>query len=153
MKYTIRKLGFLLLIAAAIATPWIITEVERRTTTDPHIIMAREIAEFPSGGINVVNVFQAVNDLDKVIVLLHIPDYPDWASKDRENLKRFVLNIVRGTRYQRVDVAIGWDYTAETLRVQGMWVCEGLFAADCEWSKTNIAIKPSFIKWPKEGRP
>ncbi len=153
MKFFLRKIAFLLLLGAAVATPWIIAEVERRTTSDPHILMAREIQQFPIPGVNVLNMFQNTNDLNHVITILHIPRYPDWTGKDRENLKRFILQIVRGTEYRTVDIVIGWDYNVEAMRAQGIWKCAELSTNSCEWEITNVSIKQEFIKWPKEGRP
>ena len=152
MKFFLRKIGFLLVLGLLAATPWIIAEVERATTTNPHILMAREIATFPIS-VNVLNVFLRPESSDHLVVLLHIPKYPDWTGKDRENLKRFILQIVRGSRYTKIDIAIGWDYTAETMRAQGAWKCSELSTTSCEWLKPNAVIKPEFIKWPKEGRP
>ena len=153
MKFFLLTQGFLLVLAALAATPWIIGEVERRTTVDPHIIMAREIQQFPIRGVNVISVFQNPNDANHVLTIMHIPSYSEWAGKDRENLKRYVLQIVRGTEYQKVDIIIGWDYNVEAMRAQGIWKCTELSTTSCEWELANSPIKSNFIKWPKQGRP
>lgn len=153
MKYTIRKLGLILVLVLLGAAPFAKAEYDRRTTTDPFILMAREIEDFSPGEVDVINVFQSANDLNQLVVLLNIPSMPDWPKTKPENLKRYVLQVIRGSRYNKVLIGIGWDYPAENLTVQGIYICTELKTDSCSWELTSTKILPDFVKWPGIGRP
>ncbi|HDZ14770.1 MAG TPA: hypothetical protein ENH60_07710, partial [Pricia sp.] len=65
MKYTIRKLLFLLVIVAMVASPFAVQKYNSMTTIDPYILMAREIEAFPSGGVDVL-IVEDVEDVPSV---------------------------------------------------------------------------------------
>ncbi len=152
MKYTLRKLAMLLVVGLLIASPALYSAYERATTTDPFILIAREIEAYPAP-VDVINVVVAPNDINELIVLLWIPDMPNWAATENENLKRYILQVIRGTKYTKVAIGIGWNYTIKTMRIDGIWICPELKTASCEWNTSTIKILDEFMVWPGIGRP
>ena len=155
MKYTIRKLLFLLVLGAMVATPFAYTEYKSLTTTDPFILMARDIRQFRKGGINVLTVQENPGLADGITTVLYIRDYPDWSVRqDHPNFNQHVLQAIAKYDYTGVVMAIGWDFPPDQFRVQGAWVCEELRRSSCTYeSVPSIILKPEFIQWPKEGKP
>ena len=153
MKYTIRKLAMLLVVGLLIASPALYSAYERATTKDPFILIAREIEAYPTPGVDVINVVVAPNDINELVVLLWIPDMPNWSTTENENLKRYILQVIRGTRYNKVAIGVGWNYTIKTMRIDGIWVCSELKTASCEWSTSTVRVSDEFLVWPGIGRP
>lgn len=153
MKYVIRKLGLLLVVGLLIASPAIYKAYDRATTKDPFILIARDIEAYPTPGVDVINVVAAPNDLNELIILIWLPDMPNWSATENENLKRYILQVLRGTRYTKVTIGIGWNYTIKTMRIDGVWQCTELKTASCTWDTSTVRVSDSFLVWPGIGRP
>ncbi|MEK0324771.1 MAG: hypothetical protein QQN63_03625, partial [Nitrosopumilus sp.] len=58
MKYKIRKLVFILVLLALLASPFAIAEYRSQNTNDPFILMARDIERgFQSGEVDILAIF------------------------------------------------------------------------------------------------
>ena len=154
-KYLIRKLVFILLIVAIIASPFAYLEYKSQTTTDPYILMAREIEDFELGGVDVLALKDHPNIPNGLTLLTYIEDFPNWTvRKDQENFKRHVTDIVRDYDYDAVVIIVGWDYPPKQFRAQGAWVCLELRASACEWDFIpGQTVPQEFITWPGIGKP
>lgn len=155
MKYTLRKLGLVVFLALLVASPFLKVEYDRRTTTDPYILMAREIENWRLGEVDVIKMFSP-GPSDGVLTLVFIENFPTWSDNDRENFKRAVLHIVRenGT-FKTMVIAMGWNYTPKTMRIQGIYACDELRAGSCTYDSVfpSIPVKPEDLMWVKIGRP
>ncbi len=160
MKYTIRKLVFLLVLSALIATPFGIQEYRSLITTDQYILMAREIEAFPPGGVDVL-IVEDVEDVPSVEngvgVSLVIEQYPHWSERILENFNRQVMDAVRVYEYDEVVMLIGqWDVPADTVLVDWRITCTNIRVLRpdmCEAILLSGTLPPSFLKWPGIGNP
>ncbi len=155
MKYTIRELGFLVFLALLIASPLIKMEYDKRTTTDPFILMAREIEDFLSGEVDVITVEEDQNLPNTLTVIVFIEEYPKWSQTAVENFKRYVLQVTREHDYDSLLIVYGWNYSAKKYRVQGTHLCLELKTKSCVWQSVipGVPIETDFIKWPGIGNP
>lgn len=156
-KFIVRKLVFVLALALLAASPILIHEYKMSVTTDPFILMAREIEAYEVSGVDVIDVDVPENSPELLRVLVQIEDWPKWSErKDRENFKRLVLQIARENGYESLAIHIGWGYPAKEIRVQGTVFCPELSIHVCEWQYPPggpMRIPEEFIKWPGIGKP
>ncbi len=158
-KYTARKLVFVGIVILLVFSPFVVPRGmvmwEEIQNPDPFKAMARYIESFEKGGVDVLTVFD-IPDSDKgLAVLTYIEDYSDtWTSKDKENFTRWNLNVVRENGYERLELAIGWDYPPPNMRMQGVVVCPEPRAAAClDLQRVNIVVRPEFLEWFGIGNP
>lgn len=155
LKYTLRKLAFLVILVSLIASPFAIQEYKSLTTTDPFILMAREIERQPVGNIDVLYL-QEHPDREKAITLVaFLPDYPDWTVRlERENFKRDVLSTIMGYGYNSIGIIFGWDYPPPKFQVQGIITCLEPRASLCTYKPVAAQpIAPEYVSWPGIGNP
>lgn len=154
-KYTARKLVFILVLATLIATPFGIQAYLSATTTDPYILMAREIEQFEKGGVDVLNVEENRDVGDGVIILAYIESYPEWSLRqDQLNFNQHILRVIARYDFESASILIGWDFPPEDFRIQGAWVCEELRRGSCTWEKVaSVIVRSEFIQWPGIGKP
>jgi hypothetical protein len=142
-----------ILVALALA-PFGIAAYRSANTTNPYILLAREIEAFSPGDVDVIYVFELPDDVRTLAVVAHIEKYPEWKDKKRENFKRFILQLARDEDYYTsLHIVLGWNYTPETMHIQGIIVCGELKVASCKWEQVNVPLSPEFIKWPGIGKP
>lgn len=155
MKYTIRKLLFLLALVSIVGAPFAYTEYKSITTTDPYILIAREMESYSKGGVDVLNVSDNPDRSDGIRMILFIQDYPDWSfRKDQQNLNQLALQAIGRYNFTSVVMFIGWDFKPNNYKVQGSWNCPEMRRQSCEWKAIpGIAIAEEFITWPGIGRP
>lgn len=158
MKYTLRRLGFLLILALLIASPFTIQAYQSATTTDPYILIAREIEGFEKGGVDVLSVEENTEVEDGVLIVTYIEDYPNWSlRRDQENFKSLVLQAISKKDFSAAVVAIGWDFPPippEAYRVQGIWVCGELRRNSCTWEQVpSTQLLPQYTVWAGIGKP
>lgn len=153
--YTLRKLGLILILVLAISAPWIVAEVKSRTTTDPFILMAREIEQYPIGNIDVLYLQEHPTKEGGITIVAFLPDYPDWSVRlERENFKRDVISTIMRYGYNSVGIIFGWDYPPPDFRVQGIISCLEPRASLCTYDPVPAQpIAPEFIPWPGIGNP
>ena len=156
MKYTIRKLVFILVLFALLASPFAVIEYRSLNTDDPFILMARDIEKgFQSGEVDVLAIFPFPEKPNILSFLVYIPNFSDWSDNIRENLKRYILDLTRGTDYDSIEIAIGWDFPPAQFRIQGLYICDKTFkSANCAWSgDLGLRVDTNFIEWPGIGNP
>lgn len=154
-KYTVRKLVFILVLVILIASPFGYIEYRSLTTTDPFILIARELEGFEKGGIDILNVIED-KDVDRgLVIVAYIEDYPNWSVRqDQQNFNRAVLQAIGVHEFNAVTVFIGWDFPPEIYKIQGVWVCPELRRGACEWEMVpGITLRREFIVWPGIGKP
>ncbi len=158
-KYTIRKLGFLLVLAALVASPFAVQTYNSLTTIDPYILMAREVESFSEGAVDVLLVQDDGRPeiRDGVIVVLSIDDYFRWSERIVENFNRHVMNAVRPYEYERVLIAIGWGAPADSTLIQREVTCTNIRVSRPDMCSTisvpGMRLPPNLIKWPGIGKP
>lgn len=155
IKYTLRKLAFLVILATLVASPFGIAEYKSLTTTDPYILMAREIERYPIGGIDVLYVADNPRIPDSLSILVFIPEYSKWSErKDVSNFKRDVLGTIANYGYKAVGILVGWDFPPPRFRAQGLISCLELRKSSCIWEPIpSIEVDPEYVKWPGIGKP
>lgn len=155
MKYTLRKFGLLVIVAAIVAAPFAWQAYQKAYPSDPYIIMARAVAAFASGDIDVINVFDGMAIPDRLVVIVNIAKYTSWTDRQKENFERHVLIVARNHGSGSLEVLIGWGYPSRSMRIQGLVECETLRQLDCTWSSLDegIGLRQVFIKWPGIGNP
>ena len=155
MKYTLRKLLFLLVIVLMVAAPFAVVEYRSLTTDDPYILIAREIEHFVKGGVDVLNVTDNVSRADGIVIIVYIPEYPDWnVRKDHVNFNQAVLQAIAKYEFTSVVIFIGWDFPPDNYRVQGSYACPEMRRQSCEWEQVpSIELRDDFIRWPGIGKP
>ncbi len=160
MKYTLRKLGFLVVLAALIATPFAVQKYKSLTTTDPYILMAREIESFERSDVDVLFIEKNPNPEfeNRVAVFTYIEEYPSWSvRKDQVNFNQFVLQTIAKRDFEAVDIIIGWDFPPNppsAYRVQGLWTCPELRRSSCVWEQVpSIQLKSAYTVWAGMGKP
>lgn len=157
-KYLIRKVLFVAALGLAIYAPIGVTAYQSRNTTDPYIIMARDIERWDKG-IDVLKVWDNPGVLDGLAILVNIAPYPEWPSNTRENFTRYLLEVTRGgdrgeSEWTALEVAIGWDYPSEAVRVQMVIICTDLRATSCTSEQVaGFIVHPDLIDWPGIGNP
>ncbi len=154
-KYTIRKLGFIVVLAALVASPFLVQAYESATTTDPFILMAREIEGFETGGVDVINLKDDPNVPNAITMLVNIEDFPNWSvRKDQHNFKNHVIRTIDRYDYEAVSIFLGWDWPAEDFHIQAVIVCPELRVSSCEWTYVpSTKVEPRYIEWPGIGNP
>ncbi len=158
-KYLIRKLLFVASLALLAYSPFGIAEYKSRTTTDPYILMARAIEAFDLPGVDAIKVWDNPGVQDGLAVLVNIDPYPDWTSNQRENFTRYVLEVTRGddrgeSPFIALELAIGWDYPSDAVRVQLIIICTDLRASSCNAQKIpGMVVDKRHIEWPGIGKP
>ncbi len=154
-KYTIRKLGFIVFLAVLVYSPFGVAEYKSRTTTDPFILMAREIERQPIGNIDVLYLQEHPTREGAITLVAFLPDYPDWNDRlERENFKRDVISTVMGYGYNQVGITIGWDYPPPDFQVQGLIACEEPRASLCKYSPIPAQrVDPKYVVWAGIGNP
>ncbi len=155
-KFLIRKLLFVASLALLVYAPFGVADYKSRTTTDPYILMAREIEAFPKGGVDVLYVGDNDGAKNSILVVTYIEDYPDWSLRqDQPNFKRHVIQTVARYDFESVLILIGWDFPPDRdFRVQGLFSCMELRRSSCEWEQVpSIKLKDQYIKWPGIGKP
>lgn len=156
-KYTLRKLGFILVLVALISSPFAVQAYKSITTTDPHVLIAREIEAFSAGAVDVVAVEQNAVLEDGIVVILFIDDYLRWSERIIENLNRHVMEVVRDREYDEVLMVLGWGAPVEAFLVQREIECTNLRVFRSEMCTTisvpGQKLPSSFIKWPGIGNP
>ena len=156
MKYKIRKLVFILVLLALIASPFAIAEYRSQNTNDPFILMARDIERgFQSGEVDILAIFPFPDKPNILSFLAYIENFPDWSDNTQENFKRYILDLSRGTDYDSIEIAIGWDFPPEQFRIQGIYICDETFkTANCPWfGDIGLRVDREFIVWPGIGNP
>ncbi len=154
MKFLIRKLIFIGILAALIAAPFAYTEFRSATTTDPFILIAREVEAYGQG-VDVLSVTEHKSIDDTVVVVTFIPDYSSWSiHQDHANFNGAVLRIIARHGYIGTVIVIGWDFPPPEYRVQGAYVCLELRRVSCVWEKiASVEMLPEFTVWPGIGEP
>ncbi len=156
-KYTLRKLGFILILAALVASPFAVQAYKSVTTTDPYVLMAREIEAFSAGDVDVVAVEPNASLEDGIVVILFIDDYLRWSERITENLNRHVMGVVREREYDEVLMVLGWGAPVEAFLVQQEIECTNLRVLRPGMCTTisvpGQKLPSSFIKWPGIGNP
>ena len=156
-KYTIRKLGFVLILVALIVSPFGVQEYKSKTTTDPYILIAREIESFSSGDVDVLNVEDSPTVEESVAVFIFIDDYSRWSSRIIENFNRHVTEIVRDYEYDEVVMIIGWGAPVEQMLIQRVIKCTNLRVLRSDMCGTEVVpgsrLSSEFIKWRGIGEP
>lgn len=159
LKYTLRKLGFIVVLAALVASPFIVQKYNSLTTTDPYILMAREVEAFSEGDADVLLVQDDGRPqiVDGVIVILHIDDYFRWSDRIIENFNRHVMNAVRPHEYETLLIAIGWGAPADTTLIQREVTCTNIRVQRPDMCETTtvpgMRLPPNLIQWPGIGNP
>lgn len=158
-KFLIRKLLFVVSLALLVYSPFGIAEYKSRTTTDPYILMARELEAFSLPGVDAIWVWDNPGVKNGLAMLVNIAPYPEWTSNQRENFTRYALEVTRGddrgaSEWVALELALGWDYPAESIRVQMVIICTDLRASSCySQNVPGMTVIPQFIKWPGIGKP
>lgn len=155
MKFLIRKLVFLGVLVSLVMAPFLISEYKSIHTTDPYILIAREVEAFELGGVDVLFVRDKPNDATGVEIFAYMPDYPDWSlRKDRVNFERHVLQAIIPYGFTKVIVVMGWDFPPEVMMIQGLIICEELRQLSCTWNPVpSVRLGDEFIQWPGIGNP
>ena len=154
MKFRIRKLIFLVVLLSLVAAPIAYTEYQSLTTTDPYILVARELERGTPG----VDVLAAEDHPDRqgvMTVIVYIEDYPKWTLRQGQpSFNRAVLQAVARQGYEGALIVIGWDFPPPNDRVQGLWTCPELRQLACEWETIPGQVIPDkFMMWPGIGNP
>ena len=158
-KYTVRKLLVFLSLILIAFTPTAIAEHKSLTTQGPYILMAREMEAFSSDGVDVIKVWDNPGVQDGLAVLVNIDPYPEWTVNTRENFTRYMLEVTRGSdrgdrRWTALEIAIGWDYPSEAVRVQLVIICTDLRSSSCHSEKVpGMVVAKEHIIWPGIGNP
>ncbi len=154
IKYTLRKLVFLGVLAALVASPFIVAEYRSQTTTDPYILLAREIEAFEKD-VDVLNIIDHPQMPNGVSIITYIPEFATWSVRqDQENFKRWFTDAVRSAEWDQASLFISWDYPPSNLKIQGGWVCEELRADFCKWTYIpSQPVHPDYVIWPGIGNP
>ncbi len=155
MKYTIRKLLFLLSLVSIVATPFLVAEYRSLTTTDPFILIARDIENYDRGEVDVLYVVQNESDKTGIVLLAYIPNYPEWTERQGlPNFNQAVIRAIARQNFESVIIFIGWDFPPSEFRVQGTWSCPEMRRLACEWEKVpSVVVSEDFITWPGIGNP
>ena len=155
MKYTIRKLLFLLSLVSIVGAPFAYAEYQSITTVDPYILIAREVENYVKGGVDVLNVSDNPDRPDGIRMILYIQDFPNWSlRKDQQNLNQLAIQAVGRYDFTSVAMFIGWDFEPDNFKVQGSWICPEPRRQSCEWlTVPGIAVGKEFIIWPGIGNP
>ncbi len=153
-KYTLRKLGLLVVLATLAYSPFAVAAYRKATTKDPYILMARAIEAYEVPGVDVVRVWELPGVENGLAVLTNIEPYPEWTENQRENFKRHTLGVARDNDYSALEIAIGWDYPSKSMRVQGVFICTDLRVTSCIYrSIPGALVGPEHLKWPGIGNP
>lgn len=154
MKYRIRKLIFLAVLAAMAMAPFAYTEYESRTTTDPFILVAREVEGFGKG-VDVLGAEAHRNIPNRLVLFMYIETFPEWdPRKDYPNFKVAVIQAAARYDFDSVLILIGWDFPPAVFRVQGLWQCEDLRRSSCVWQQVpSVVLTERFRPWPGIGNP
>jgi hypothetical protein len=154
MKFKIRKLIFLVVLFALVAAPFAYTEYRSSTTTDPYILVAREL-ERGTPGVDVLGAEDHPNLNGLMTIVFYIKDFPDWSVRqDQPNFQRAVLQAVARQDYTGALIIIGWDFPPPDYRVQGLWLCPELRRLSCEWEMVlGRQIPDKYMQWPGIGNP
>ncbi len=158
-KFLIRKLLFVVSLALLAYAPFGVAAYQSRNTKDPYILMARAMEAFDPPGVDVIKVWDNPGVQDGLAVLVNIHPYPEWTPNTRENFTRHVLEVTRGddrgeSRWIALELAIGWDYPSEAIRVQLVIICTDLRASSCHSEKVpGMVVSPIHIDWPGIGKP
>ncbi len=155
MKYTIRKLLFLLAIALMVAAPFAVAKYRSLTTDDPYILIARELEGYSRGGIDVLNVLDNSERKDGILIVVYIPDYPEWTVRqDHVNFNQAILQAIGRYQFTSVVVFIGWDFPTDNFKVQGSYACPEMRRQSCTWTQVaSVELRDKFVKWPGIGKP
>ena len=138
---------FLVVLVALAASPFLVAEYKSLNTTDPYILIAREVEAFELGGVDVLFVRgRPEKNPTGVEIFAYMPDYSEWSvRKDRVNFERHILRVI--SRY-------GFESVTVVMRVQGLIVCEELRQLSCTWSPVpSISLEDEFLQWPGIGNP
>jgi len=154
MKYRIRKLIFLLVLASMVLIPMAYAEYESINTTDPFILIAREVEAYKKS-VDVLGVEEHKQIRGRAVIFAHIPDFPDWSIRvEQENFKVAVIRAASRYGFDSVVIIIGWDFPPPDFRVQGVWECEELRRSSCVWIKIpSVVLDENFRPWPGIGNP
>ncbi len=158
-KYTIRKLGLLLVLAALVFTPFGMAAYKSATTQDPYILMARDIEGFSGGAVDVLLVQDDLRPqiVDGAVVVVAIDDYFRWSERIVENFNRHVMNAVITYEYEEVLMAIGWGAPADSTLIQREVTCTNIRVNRPDMCVTvtvpGVRLPANFIKWPGIGKP
>ena len=147
---------FLVVLVALAASPCLVAEYKSLNTTDPYILIAREVEAFELGGVDVLFVRgRPEKDPTGVEIFAYMPDYSEWSvRKDRVNFERHILRVISRYGFESVTVVMGWDFPPEEMRVQGIIVCEELRQLSCTWSPVpSVSLEDEFLQWPGIGNP
>ncbi len=155
MKYTLRKLLFLLAIVLMVAAPFAVAEYRSLTTDDPYILIAREVENYVKGGVDVLNVLDNIERKDGILIIVYIPDYPSWSVRqDHVNFNQALLQAIGRYEFTSVVVFIGWDFPVDNFRVQGTYACPEMRRQSCVWAQVpSVELRDEFIRWPGIGKP
>ncbi len=155
LKYTLRKLAFLVVLAALIASPFAVQAYKSATTTDPYILMAREIEGFEKGGVDVLGIEDHQSIPGRIVLVSYIEDYSNWSVRqDQHNFTGAVLRAIARYDFESVLILIGWDFPPPDFRVQGLWSCEELRRTSCVWEIVpSVVVQEKYILWPGIGNP
>ena len=155
MKYTIRKILFVLALVSIVGAPFAYAKYQSITTTDPYILIARELEGYNKGGVDVLNVSDNPDRPKGIRMIIFIPDYPDWSfRKDQQNFNQLALQAIGRYDFTAVVMFIGWDFKPDNFKIQGSWTCPEMRRQSCEWlAVPGIGIGKEFILWPGIGRP
>lgn len=158
LKYTLRKLGFLLVLAALIASPFAVQAYKSATTTDPYILMAREVEAFSSNEIDVINVddHSGLENTVRVLVIT-IDDYSKWPERIQENFRRHVMETVREYGYENLHLFLARKFPSKEIVIYQMLTCTNLRVMRAEMCVADTSVMelllPQYIKWPGIGNP
>ncbi len=154
MKFRIRKLIFLVVLAALASAPFLVAEHKSRTTTDPYILMAREVQGFRLR-VNVLGIENHPNFEGVVTVFVYVRDFPDWTIRqDHPNFQTKVLQAAARQDFEGALILIGWDFPPPDYRVQALWMCEELRRQSCAWEAVpSITVPADKLPWPEARRP
>jgi len=159
-KFLVRKLLFVAALALLAYSPFGVAAYRKATTKDPYILMARELEAFDLPGVDAVWVWDNPGVADGLAMLVNIPPYAKWTSNQRENFTRYALEVTRGddrgiSDFIALELAIGWDYPSEAIRVQLVVICTDLRASSCysQAVAPGMRVIPEYVKWPGIGNP
>lgn len=155
MKFLLRKLVFLVVLVALAASPFLVAEYKSLNTTDPYILIAREVEAFELGGVDVLFVQDKPGNDGGVDIFAYMPDFQEWSvRKDRANFERHVLQVIGRYGYERFTVVMGWDFPPEEMRIQGLIICPELRQSSCTFDVLpSVRLTDEFIQWPGIGNP
>jgi len=156
-KFLIRKISFVLVLAILVTTPFAVVRYKSLTTTDPYILMARQIEAFDEGDVDVVTTEDHPNLDNGLTVIVNIPDYTKWSERIKENFLRLVMDTARAYNYDDLVIVIGWGAPVETMLIQRAIKCVNLTVvranACSEEAVPGAKIPSEYIKWPGIGNP